>query len=170
MKGIIVVNPERCVSCRTCEIQCAVAHSKSKVLRDAISEKHVSKPRLKIEGTAELAIPLQCRHCKDAPCVKICPTKAIERADIESPVLIEKERCVGCEMCILVCPFGVIRMDDKGKALINCDLCFERLKKGEKPACVEGCPTHALEFKTIAEAAGKGKKMYLVNFRERDKL
>ena len=58
-------------------------------------------------------------------------------------------------------------MDEKGKALINCDLCFERLKKGEKPACVVGCPTHALQFKSITDLPGKKKKMYLVNFKDR---
>jgi len=167
-RGIIVVNPEKCVACRTCEIQCAVAHSKSKKLEEAICEVQISAPRINVGSVLEAAIPLQCRHCEDAPCVEACPTKAIDRPDKESPVLINSDKCVGCKMCILVCPFGVINMNKKGKAILKCDLCFERLEKGEKPACVSGCPTHAIEFKEVTKVPGK--KKYLVKFKGKENI
>lgn len=161
-KGTIVIDASKCVACRTCELSCAVAHSKSKDLRKAMHEKPVSSPRIKVESTGNFVVPLQCRHCEDAPCVRVCPTKAISREDVESPVLIDNERCIGCKWCILVCPFGVINMDKNGKFVIKCDLCVERLKKGEKPACVVNCPTRAIKFKRLEGVA----KEYLVKFKK----
>ena len=169
-KGMIVVDPEKCVACRTCELQCAIVHSKSKDLKKAIGEKPLSKPRVKVEAFEGEVLPLQCRHCEDAPCIKICPTKAIDRADQDSPVLVDSELCIGCKMCVLVCPFGVINMDEKGKAIIKCDLCIERLRKGEKPACVMACPTHTLKFMILDEITKEKRKKYLISFKDKDKV
>ncbi|MCQ9207424.1 MAG: 4Fe-4S dicluster domain-containing protein [Omnitrophica bacterium] len=166
IKGNIVIDADKCVACKTCELACSVAHSRSKDLVWAIYEKPISPPRIKVESTDEFVVPLQCRHCEDAPCIKICPTKAITRADRESPVLIDQGKCIGCKWCVLVCPFGVINMDKDGKFIIKCDLCFERLKQGEKPACVVSCPTHALQFKTVKEISKEKKKEYLINIKK----
>lgn len=164
MKGMIFVDIEKCLACKTCELQCAVVHSKSKDLKQAIDEYPLPQRRVKVEAIDELTIPLQCRQCEDAPCVKICPTRAIEKSEVEQPVLINEQLCIGCKWCILVCPFGVIGMDREGKVVIKCDLCFERLKDDKLPACVEACPTKALKFKTSEEVAAEKRKEYLVKF------
>jgi carbon-monoxide dehydrogenase iron sulfur subunit len=55
------------------------------------------------------------------------------------------QECIGCSLCLMVCPFGVIRQDQAldGKVMaLKCDLCPER----EIPACVESCPTKALVY------------------------
>ena len=161
MDKIIVIDVEECMACRTCEIECALAHSKSKTLEEAMKE---VEPRVNVEGTLELWAPMMCRHCEDAPCIKICPTRAIHRDDPNGPVLIEQERCIGCNFCLVVCPFGVIDLDREGKALIKCDLCLERLQVDELPACVQACPTKALQFKTIEEVAAEKRKEYLIKF------
>ena len=166
MKGVIIIDPKKCLACRTCELQCAIVHSKSKELVKAVCEKPLPQTRVKVEGTGDLAVPLQCRHCEDAPCVKICPTKATVKSDTEGPVLIKDGLCIGCKWCILVCPFGVIRTGREGAAVTKCDLCFERLEKNELPACVAACPSKALQFKTIEEINKEKKKEYLVNFKE----
>lgn len=166
MKGIILIDPKKCLACRTCELQCAIVHSKSKDLIKAICEEPIPQTRVKVESADDLAIPLQCRHCEDAPCVKICPSEATIRSDTEGPVLIKKELCIGCKWCILVCPFGVIRTGDGGVAVTKCDLCFERLNKGELPACVEACPSKALQFKSIEEITKEQRKEYLVKFKK----
>ncbi len=176
MKGIIIIDPKKCLACRTCELQCAIVHSKSKELAKAVDEKPLPQTRVKVERIGDLAVPLQCRHCDDTPCVKICPTKAIIKSDKEGPVLIKDDLCVGCKRCIPACPFGAIRIRRKSTAaskrntiVTKCDLCFERLEKGQFPACVVSCPSKALQFKTIKELNKKKKKEYLVNFKE-DKI
>jgi Fe-S-cluster-containing dehydrogenase component len=99
-----------------------------------------------VEPIEQFAVPLQCRHCEDAPCIAVCPTAAIQRTEADGPVLIDAERCIGCKYCMAVCPFGVIALSNDGKVVVKCDLCFERTKAGREPACVEACPTKALKL------------------------
>lgn len=171
MTKIIAVNPEKCLACKSCEIACAVAHSKSKDLLTVVcTEPDVSK-RVHVEKSESessssvshlpFTVPLQCRHCEDAPCVKICPTKALDKTE-DGPVLITADRCIGCKWCIIVCPFGVINLDKKGKAIIKCDLCVERLRQGDQPACVSSCPTKSLKFVSVEEIAKDKRKQFMV--------
>ena len=156
MGKVIMVNIERCLACKSCEIACAVVHSESRVLEEAMKEQPKPQKRVTVEAAGEFGVPLQCRHCEDAPCITVCPTKAIHRQTPESPVLIDQDLCIGCKFCLLVCPFGVINVSHDGKAMIKCDLCIERTKSGQEPACVEACPTKALQLVDEKElAAGK---------------
>ncbi len=143
MGKIIVVDVKECMACRTCEIACALAHSESKTLDEAMKKQEA---RINVEGNIELWAPILCRHCEDAPCVKICPTGAINRQDPNGPVLIEQDLCIGCKFCLVVCPFGVIGPSDEGRTVIKCDLCLERLEIGQEPACVASCPMCALRL------------------------
>ena len=146
MKKVIKVNVERCLGCRSCQLACSVSHSRTKQLITAIKETPVPRTRVSLVNEEGLVIPLQCRHCEDAPCIKVCPTAAAAREGEDGPVIIDHDKCIGCQWCVLMCPFGVISFDSKSKAIVKCDLCRERLAAGEDPACVSACPTHALEF------------------------
>lgn len=171
MRKIIFVNLQKCLSCKSCEIACAVEHSQSRVLEQAIKEHPSPEKRIFVEQIADTqhpifnikqSIPLQCYHCEDAPCVKICPTKALEKTIPDEIVLIKPEQCIGCKWCLLVCPFGVIKLDKQGKAIIKCDYCISRLKEGHIPACVETCPTKALQFNPVEEISAEKRKKYLI--------
>lgn len=162
MKGAIVVKADRCQGCKTCELACAVEHSVSQRLEEAIRETPFPTARVSVEQGAGFAVPLQCRQCEDAPCVAVCPTQALHRTDQESPVLIDHDLCVGCQACVLACPFGVIRMDRFSRAIIKCDQCFERIERGELPACVAACPVRALEFKSLDEVTREKRGAYLL--------
>jgi carbon-monoxide dehydrogenase iron sulfur subunit len=109
-------------------------------------------------ATDGMAVPLQCRHCEDAPCVAICPTKAIEKLGPEEPVIMHSEKCIGCKFCMVVCPFGIISLSEGGKAALKCDRCIDRQKVGNLPACVEACPTHAIQFLSIDEINAKKRE------------
>ena len=150
-RGNIWIEVSKCLACKSCEFACAVAHSRSKTVVGAIQDDPLPQSRVSLTAVEDLAIPLQCRHCEDAPCVSICPTKALEKQGPEGPVLIDAEKCIGCKFCIAVCPFGVITLSRDGKAALKCDLCIERLEEGEEPACVEACKTGALQFLGIEE-------------------
>ncbi len=163
MKGIIFVDIGKCVACKSCELRCAIEHSKSKELCKAIYECPLPEGRVKVESEAGFNVPLQCRQCEDAPCIKVCPSKAIERLDPQQPVLITPQRCIGCKLCIVACPFGVIKMSNAEKAVIKCDMCVERLKEGNPPACVMACPTKALKFKSVDAISKDKRKEYLVD-------
>ena len=164
MKGTIVVNVGRCQGCKTCELACAVEHSQTQKLAEAIHETPPPASRVSVEQGAGFAVPLQCRQCEDAPCVAVCPTHALHRTDQESPVIIDQDLCVGCHACVLACPFGVIRMDRSSRAIIKCDQCFHRIEKGELPACVAACPVKALEFKSLDDVSREKRGAFLTTF------
>lgn len=158
MEQIIHVDLDKCVGCHTCEIECAVEHSDSKNLFAAVLEDPLPQPRVSVEFMEGNNIPWQCRHCDDAPCETVCPTGAIGKENSESPVVIEDNKCIGCKMCLQVCPFGVLERNKAGGVVTKCDLCTERLAEEDEPACVEGCPTYALEFTTVKELSKKRKE------------
>jgi len=151
MEKFIVFDKNKCLGCKTCELACAVVHSKSKNLHKAVNEFPTPQYRIDVVASGGFSIPLQCRHCDDAPCVKICPTNALIK-DESGIVLYKENKCIGCKYCILVCPFGSIKINSKGKLITKCDLCIERLKNGDMPACVSSCPTKALKFTTPSES------------------
>lgn len=148
---IIVCRIERCLGCRSCETACALAHSESKDLHEAVLEQPLPQRRVRVMAAGTHGLPLQCRHCEDAPCIAICPTGAIYRTSDQGPVLVAAERCIGCKFCMVVCPFGVIDLARDGKAVVKCDLCIERTEAGEEPACVAACPTGAMQFQNLEE-------------------
>lgn len=148
----IIADPVRCLACRTCEIACAMAHAPVEDLAEALAQ-GAARPRIYVESAGGLAVPLQCRHCEDAPCVQVCPSAALKRLGPDAPVLVEQEKCIGCEYCVQVCPFGVVRLTPERKAVIKCDLCEKRLAAGLQPACVAACPTKALVFEEVQEGA-----------------
>jgi anaerobic carbon-monoxide dehydrogenase iron sulfur subunit len=166
MDKIIVVNINTCIGCHTCALSCAVAHSKSKELNKAIYEKDKPYSRLSVEKIEDKTLPIQCRHCEDAPCIAVCPSKAISRKNEKSPVTLDNAKCIGCHACILICPFGVIKKGPDGKSLIKCDLCIERLEEGKNPACVESCPTKSIKFTSVEKVNAEKKKKYKVMIQE----
>jgi carbon-monoxide dehydrogenase iron sulfur subunit len=122
----------------------------------------------------EINIPMQCRHCEDAPCETICPTGAISRENSESPVVVDEHKCIGCKMCMLVCLFGVLKRNKAVGVVTKCDLCTERLAKGVEPACVVACATDALQFTALDELSDQRKeeiaKELLAAFKKSEKV
>lgn len=160
----IVADVTKCMACRACEIACALAHSAAGGLLEAIASG--ARPRIFLEAAGRTAVPLQCRHCEDAPCVKVCPTGALSRAGDSAPVLADEAKCIGCAFCVQACPFGVIRLvkvetahagGPRRRAAIKCDLCVRRQAKGEPPACVSACPVGALSFEEADAVAAKSR-------------
>lgn len=162
MKGMIIVDVDKCNACKSCEIACAVEHSVSKDLYQAIHEDPRPRSRVSVQKGISFSVPLQCRQCANAPCIALCPTKALYREDEMGPVLLDEEKCIGCDWCVLACPFGVIRMDEGRKVIVKCDQCFERVQRGELPACVEACPTGALTYRKLEEIRLARRDGYLV--------
>jgi carbon-monoxide dehydrogenase iron sulfur subunit len=146
MNGMILVRVERCLGCKSCELACAVAHSSTKDLNSFISSEERPGYRIHVEAYKDNAVPIHCNHCENAPCMLACPTGAIHREGENEPVLFDHTRCIGCKMCVQACPFGVITMRLDGKGVLKCDLCVDRLARGQEPACVAACPTNALVF------------------------
>ncbi|MBU2602411.1 MAG: 4Fe-4S dicluster domain-containing protein [Actinobacteria bacterium] len=144
----IYVVPSRCTGCRSCEMACAVEHSQSKSLFGAITETPLPRRRIYVEAVDTVAVPVACRHCDEAFCANACITGAIRR-DSRGFVLLDDSRCIGCNSCIMLCPFGVIQKDETRHVAVKCDLCPDL----PGPACVAACPTDALRFQEAGDFA-----------------
>jgi len=142
----IFVDIERCTACKACEIACAVEHSDSKSLFGAVFESPPPQKRVHVEPALAYAYPVRCLHCSDAPCVAACPNGAMTRDSVTGVVVVNEDRCQGCFMCAMVCSFGAISAHPTLRVAVKCDRCTDRQSRGEQPACVEACPTHALQF------------------------
>jgi carbon-monoxide dehydrogenase iron sulfur subunit len=138
----IWVRPERCTGCLSCRLACAVAHSKAENLFGALTEEPPPRPRVYVEAVGARKVPLQCRHCREAPCVAACPVAALSYEEESGLVRYHRERCIGCNFCVLACPFGVIVFRRDEGRVIRCDRCHKR----PVPACVVACPTRALVY------------------------
>lgn len=161
-KPIVFIDPTRCVGCRSCELACAVVHSQSKELFTAIKEYPKPKTRIRVVYLWDLGLPspLNCRHCEQAPCIQVCPTRALER-DADGAVILDPLKCIGCLTCAVACPFGIPEIDMYNKIMVKCDLCPDHRMAGRPPACVEACPTGALMFGTVTEVMKKRKEAVL---------
>jgi len=138
----IFAREEYCLACRLCEIHCIVKHSKSKRVVSAMrDEKDTLVQSVRVEEQGRSSFAVQCRHCKDAPCIDACIAGAMAR-DPGGAVACNSDRCVGCWSCIMVCPAGAITKSATGKVASKCDLCAD----SAVPACVENCPNEALIY------------------------
>ena len=142
----IFVRLDRCMGCHTCELACAVEHSRSKALYGAMAEVPAPRKRVYVEWVApDNRLPVLCRQCEDAPCLHACIIGAIRRRD-DGVVVTEADRCIGCWTCVMVCPYGVIGRHLDTRKAYRCDRCPDR----QVPACVASCPTRALVYRTVA--------------------
>ena len=136
----------KCVACKTCELACAVEHSKDKELLKAIKETPLPKKRRHVSDSFGKTLSVGCQHCKEAACVAACMSGALYK-DKDGTTKQDKDKCVGCWMCIMVCPFGAIDRRIEEHVAVKCDLCPDR----DDYACVAACPTGALFAGTIDE-------------------
>ena len=161
----VYVRPELCIGCRHCEVACAIEHAAGKSLTGAVSEEKQSLPRIFVEtGGHYLTFPNRCRHCDPAPCMQVCPTETLVRDTETGSVLVRYDRCIGCAVCAMACPFGIIRfekvhqLDTDREVNAKCDNCIARQRAGTIPACAEACKTGALEFGDADELVRSSRK------------
>ncbi len=89
----------------------------------------------------------QCRHCLDPACVSACLVGALQKTP-EGPIIYDSDKCMGCRYCMVACPYGIPRYQWEKPIpyICKCDMCYERVKEGGQPACVEACPEKATIF------------------------
>jgi anaerobic dimethyl sulfoxide reductase subunit B (iron-sulfur subunit) len=138
----------RCTSCYACVVACKAHH--------AIEEETVYWRRVLTfeQGTypfVRLAnLSLSCLHCAVPACSVVCPTKAIYKRKKDGLVFVDPNYCIGCKICLMVCPFGVPQFGRDGK-MQKCNFCIDRVEGGLPPACVSVCPARALHAGSIEE-------------------
>lgn len=118
---------------------------------------------------------LGCNHCEDPACVKVCPMGVPYKESTIGAVLFNNEACISCGRCRDACPWNVPQFYDDNFAsyiigdplrprMTKCTMCYDRINKGLKPACVAACVGRALESGPMSEL--KEKHPYAVSTME----
>jgi anaerobic carbon-monoxide dehydrogenase iron sulfur subunit len=129
----LYIDYQKCTGCRLCELVCAVKHY-------GISNPTRSRIKVMKWEMEGLYVPMSCQQCQDAPCLNVCPVKAISRDEELGRVTVDYDVCIGCRSCVAVCPFGAMSFNVIDKQVFKCDLC-----DGE-PQCVRFCDRKAVDY------------------------
>lgn len=159
----VLVDTTRCIGCRSCEVACAVVHPDDNIrpdiqndnalenIRDTSDKQWTVVNRFKTEK-GDIFVKKQCMHCWQPACAAACLVNAMLKTK-EGPVTWNGDKCMGCRFCMISCPFDIPKFEYRGwnPKIQKCNMCYERLLQGKKPACVDACPTDALMFGTKRE-------------------
>ncbi|MEM0453222.1 MAG: 4Fe-4S dicluster domain-containing protein [Sulfolobales archaeon] len=156
MAKVLYIDHKNCISCKACEVACEREH-------EGIN--HIDVYTME---DVEISVPYTCRHCENAPCVTVCPTKALYRTD--RGVFMNYLRCIGCRQCVVACPFGIPKFLDTLKVIVKCDLCRHRLMKNLPPACASTCPTGAISFVEEVEVSKAKRRIEISKIIEAAKV
>jgi len=152
----VLTDTTRCIGCRACEVACAEAHGLEvpDVENDGALEQERTTSekqwtvvnRYKTEK-GEVYVKKQCMHCWQPACASACLTNAMFKTK-DGPVIWRSDKCMGCRFCMVSCPYNIPKFEYHtwNPKIQKCNMCWERLEQGKKPACVEACPTDALMF------------------------
>ena len=154
-----------CIGCGACENACAKAHGlpepKDKPepgLRRKTSENQRCVVNAFETEAGEVYVRNQCMHCNEPACVAACLTQAMYKTK-EGPVIWREDKCMGCRYCMVSCPFDVPKFEygSTNPKIQKCDMCYDRIKNGEIPVCVEICGD-ALFFGTRREIISEARR------------
>jgi len=98
-----------------------------------------------------------CHHCVDPGCLNGCPVLAYDKDPVTGIVRHLDDQCIGCQYCIMKCPYEVPQYSRSRGIVRKCDMCSSRLAIGEAPACVQACPNEAIRITLVVQARVRGK-------------
>jgi tetrathionate reductase subunit B len=158
-----LIDTEKCIGCGSCVRACRAENDvpagffRTWIERYVVGPEgsHVDSPNGGVDGfapvqtaftpTKSFFVPKICNHCKETPCIQVCPVGASYRTR-DGVVLVDGQRCIGCGYCVQACPYGSRFLSPVTHTAEKCTWCYHRITKGLRPACVEVCPTGTRQF------------------------
>lgn len=134
------IDYSRCIGCKACVQACEECDT-----HRGISMIHLETI---MRADSVQTAPQVCMHCEDPICARVCPADAIKQTPDGVTQSSLKPRCIGCENCVMACPFGVPKYFAAMDQMMKCDYCYDRTSVGKRPMCATVCPSQALSFVT----------------------
>lgn len=132
---LTVVDSERCIGCQDCMFACVRRQGDAGLSRACLGVRSIG-------GMERGFTVIVCRACPDAPCAKVCPTRALEPRN-GGGVRLDRNLCIGCGLCKDICLCGAIFWDGETNKPMICNHCGY---------CVKYCSHNVL--KLIAAKGG----------------
>lgn len=138
----MVIDVRKCIGCHACSAACRIENNVSeKGNRSWVIEEEIGT----YPDVHTLKTPQLCNHCDETPCVSACPVEATGKTE-DGIVFVDREKCIGCYVCVSACPYGARIKEEKSKKVDKCDFCASRVQNGLLPACITTCTTQARFF------------------------
>ncbi len=160
------VDLTKCTACRGCQVACKQWNKLpaeqtrnhgsfqnpmdvSAITYKTVHMREVADDKGKL--AAWLFFPEQCRHCVEPPC-KMTADAYDDKAILQDPAtgaitFTEKTKDLPDFNEIReACPYNIPRQDAQTKVMTKCTMCLDRVQNGLLPACVQSCPTGAMNF------------------------
>jgi len=167
----LLYDATKCIGCKSCSVACKEANGLTADgtefgggLYDAptsLNERTKSVIQLVRDEGQSAYVKKQCIHCVDPGCVTSCMLGAMSKDKVTGVVSWNGDTCIGCRYCQQACPFNVAKFE-WSKALtpkiVKCELCKDRLAKGQQPACAEVCPRGAVIYGKRADLLDEAHK------------
>ncbi len=141
------VNLDACTGCKACVSAC---HSLNGLDEDETWRDVGLLIGHDPETPYQQHITTACHHCVDPACLNGCPVLAYEKDPVTGIVRHLDDQCIGCQYCVLTCPYDVPKYSEKRGIVRKCDMCFNRLARDEAPACVQACPSGAITIQIVS--------------------
>jgi formate dehydrogenase iron-sulfur subunit len=142
------VDLDRCSGCKACVTACHSLNGldEEEAWRD-VGLLRSDDWRAPFQATVTTA----CHHCVDPGCLSGCPVLAYDKDPVTGIVRHLDDQCIGCQYCIMKCPYEVPKYSAKRGIVRKCDMCSSRLRHGEAPACVQACPSQAIRITFVEQ-------------------
>ncbi|MGZ0175645.1 MAG: 4Fe-4S dicluster domain-containing protein [Acidimicrobiales bacterium] len=146
-----VLDSDNCIGCHACTVACKSEHDVPLgVNRTWV--KYIETGTF--PDVARKFSVMRCNQCDDAPCMTICPTNALFRAD-NGVVDFQDDNCIGCKSCMNACPYDALYINPETNTAHKCNMCNHRLEVGLEPSCQVVCPTEAIIIGDLDDPASK---------------
>src|ERR1041384_4031297 len=148
------VDLDQCSGCKACVTAC---HS-----LNGLDDEETWRSVCRLAST-DWRAPLQqvvttaCHHCVDPGCLNGCPVLAYDKDPVTGIVRHLDDQCIGCQYCVMKCPYEVPQYSKARGIVRKCDMCSSRLAVGEAPACVQACPNEAIRITVVDTAKVRGR-------------
>ena len=134
-----------CVGCHCCEVACNEQNANP----DDIKWRRVGEMEAgSFPDTLQLFNSMSCNHCIEPECLKGCPTESYIKLD-NGIVFHDDPSCIGCQYCTWNCPYEVPVFNPDRGIVTKCHMCVDKLEAGQTPACVQACPSNAIEIEVF---------------------